>query len=148
MIQYIQNDLFSTKVKIIAHGVNCSNGFGSGIAGIISKKFPYAKKCYHDKYIYIGWSLGDIQCIKCGDKIIVNIATQQNYGNDGKVYIDYENGIEKGLRNLFTWMKSRGYSEVAMPKIGAGLGGGDWNIISDIIERLSGDIIVKVFTGR
>lgn len=31
-----------------------------------------------------------------------------------------------------------GFNQIAMPKIGCGLGGGDWSVVSKIIEEYAG----------
>lgn len=145
MIHYVKGDLFTTKANIIAHGVNCSGGFGSGIAGMIAKKYPEARKAYflqHTKFG--GWKLGMVQTLLI-DKgpVIANCATQQFYGPGDKVYLDYD-----ALRACMKTLKSIAIQtrrSIAMPKIGAGLAGGDWKKIKKILEEVFTDYDATVY---
>jgi O-acetyl-ADP-ribose deacetylase (regulator of RNase III) len=56
--------------------------------------------------------------------------TQEFYGKDGKKYMSYEAFFSSFLRVADHYEEST----IVMPKIGAGLGGGDWNTIEDIIN--------------
>jgi O-acetyl-ADP-ribose deacetylase (regulator of RNase III) len=139
MIKYIKGDLFATDADIIAHGVNCQGKFESGIAGIIKQKYPKARQYYLDKYEDEGWNLGDVQYVKIGsgDNFIANCATQDTYLPRGICHVDY-NAIRQCMENVKRVAKLHGYT-VAIPKIGAGLAGGDWNIIEKIINKVFDD---------
>lgn len=147
MIKYIKGDLLTTNCEIIAHGCNCSGGFGSGIAGLIAKKYPIVKENYLKKYWSVsGWALGDIQFNRVNTsfneyKIIINCATQFYYGREakyGKVYVSYE-AIEIIMNKLYNYSKENNL-KIAIPKIGAGLAGGDWKVIEKIINDIFIDI--------
>jgi O-acetyl-ADP-ribose deacetylase (regulator of RNase III) len=146
MLRYVQKDLLETDCDIIAHGVNCSGGFASGVAGQIAKKFPLAKEWYLAKYHDDRWELGHVQFVPMpwSGKIIANCATQKEYGRDGKVYVDY-GAVKEVMHKLYDFAKSANAS-VGIPKIGAGLAGGDWQIIEAIIEEVFHDreIVVHV----
>lgn len=135
MIRYVKGDLFKTEAEIIAHGCNCRGGFGSGIAGIISKLYPQVREIFSHKFNTTGWQLGEIQVVDVGSKIIVNCATQLEYGNgavNGKVYVNYD-AVRSCMEKLLAYKKETGKS-LAIPKIGAGLAGGDWQKIESIIN--------------
>lgn len=63
--------------------------------------------------------------------------TQFYYGKGKNV--DYT-AIERGFRKLNKKILSVPTKTVAIPLIGAGLAGGDWKIISEIIEASTPDI--------
>jgi len=154
----ILDALEDDRIDIIAHGVNCAGGFGSGLAGQIAKKYPKVKQEYLKKYnegqeIYqpYGWMLGDIQpvevqvpyeCrydnqgkstdIKYTTKYIINCATQREYGSDGTEYVNYD-AIRDCMYAVKEFWESKLGGGIAIPKIGSGLGGGDWEQIEDII---------------
>lgn len=146
MIKYIKGDLFQAPQTIIAHGCNCQGGFGSGVAGIMLRKYPEARNKYIQKHHAQGWKLGDIQIISTGNKIIVNCATQDRYGNgqkDGNVYCDYP-----AIKQVMIQLKALAIekkAEIAIPKIGAGLANGDWNIIESIINEVFHDQDIFVY---
>lgn len=129
-----KGDLFNTNCQIIAHGVNCSGGFGSGVAGQIARLFPFAKTCYLAKHHGEKWHLGDIQFVECSkeNKIIANCATQFYYGKNG-VYVDYP-AVGKCFSKLLDYAEENNLG-VAMPKIGCGLAGGEWSEVCKIIQQ-------------
>ena len=135
MINYVTGDLLGATQKVIVHGCNTHGIMGSGVAKVIKERWPEAYEVYSLKHKTFGLTLGDIIPVNTPDgKIIVNCITQENFGRDGKQYCDYD-AIEK----CFTQLNERAIdwevSEIALPKIGAGLGGGDWNIIEVIIVK-------------
>lgn len=138
-IKYIHGNLFDSQCNIIAHGCNCKGGFGSGLAGQIAKKWPRVREAYLEHHNIFGWKLGDVQLVFCNDDfsfpIIANVATQEKYGYDGKLYADYE-AIENGLFQVFEYAKNKKYS-IALPRIGCGLAGGDWDVVKEIIGYTS-----------
>ena len=144
MITYKHGDIFESNEKIIAHGCNCSGGFGSGIAKTISELYPVVKSEYILKHSVEGWQLGETSIVKCSEtpeRYIVNCATQQTYGAPDKgPYVSYV-AIRKVIRSLVKQFPE-GF---AIPKIGAGLAGGNWDIIAKIIEEESGNTEVRVY---
>lgn len=136
------------EIDIIAHGVNCSGGFGSGIAGQIAKRFPEVKRQYLFKYNTKGWYLGQIQLVYLNNKIIVNCATQKYYGKYPEsqlngMYCSYE-AIRECMHQLKTIIKDSDL-RIGIPKIGAGLAGGDWNEIEKVINEEFNDIPIYVY---
>lgn len=67
--------------------------------------------------------------------MIANVATQENFGYDGKLYASYD-AIQQDLYQVFEYAYMKEYS-IALPKIGCGLAGGDWSKVKVIIEDLS-----------
>lgn len=151
MVKYITGNLFLTKAQVIAHGVNCKGAFGAGIAGQIRRLYPGAYSAYIAKHQKDGWKLGDVQIVelfKDGFPQIANCATQNGYGyTDGQtVFADY-GAIERSLWVLEEYCKKNNYT-LAIPRIGAGLAGGDWNRIKEIIETIfkHSQVTVEVYS--
>lgn len=133
-IEYIKGDLFQTDVKTILHGCNAQGVMGSGVAKIIRNKYPKAYDRYHNEYkLHNHLKLGQVIAVPCGDKIIINAVTQEYYGRDGRRYVSYD-AVAEAMQTVNRFFEVYGISEIAMPQIGAGLGGGDWNVIAAIIE--------------
>jgi O-acetyl-ADP-ribose deacetylase (regulator of RNase III) len=139
-IIYKTGNLLDAPEKIILHGVNASGVFRSGVAKQIREKWPWAYEEYMKAYKEGRLRLGNV--ILCGDgaKVIGHAVTQEEYGYDGKQYVDYE-AIKRAVAIIRISLTTL---DVAMPKIGAGLGGGDWNTISDIVEDESRDAFQPV----
>ena len=129
-IEYINGDLFSTDCKYILHGANSCGVMGSGVAKIVRQKYPKAYQDYVDVYNNNGLILGEFYCSEQPDgKVIINAISQKDYGTE-KVQVSYW-----AIANIFRNLNVLNIGEVALPKIGAGLAGGDWNVISAIIEN-------------
>lgn len=144
MIKYVQGDLFETDCDLIAHGCNCRGGFGSGVAYTMAKRYPKARDYYLDKFDEDGWRLGDVQMVLQRDgKYIANCGTQYNYLPRGINHADYD-AIRTCMEKVKRFAKLKSLS-VAMPKIGAGLAGGDWTIIEKIVEEVFSDYSITVY---
>lgn len=124
----------TNEIDVIIHGCNCFNNMGAGIAKQIAKEFPLASKIdslttHGDKN-----KLGSITTsyIDEYDLTVVNAYTQYAYGG-GKINADYD-AIKKCFDTIAEVLGVTGET-IAYPKIGAGLAGGDWKIINDIINE-------------
>lgn len=142
IVEEIQGNLLDTSVGVIAHGVNCQNEMGSGVARALFVKWPNVKTFYHRFVEQNSWEdnrglLGDYHEVRVGNllnkKIIVNCFTQLYYGYDGKKYVSYD-AIFDCFKELSTI-----YDEIAIPKIGCGLAGGNWEIVKQIINDATED---------
>ena len=119
---------------LIVHGCNCFCTMGAGIAKQIRTQFPLAWEADLATESGDKSKLGSYSqaCINTpsGKLYVINAYTQYHYSGDG-VLVDYD-----ALEKVFTALKNQ-FSGLRMgyPKIGAGLAGGDWKIISTIIDN-------------
>lgn len=144
MITYIKGDLFDTKADLIAHGCNCKGGYGSGIAYTMAKTYPRAKLLYLEKYDEDGWDLGDVQMVLQRDgKYIANCATQDSFLPRGQCHADY-GAIRTCMEKVKRFAKSKNLT-IAIPKIGAGLAGGDWDTIEGILKEIFTDYDITIY---
>ena len=153
-INYITGDLFETHCDVIMHGCNAQGAFGSGVAGAIRKKWPGCYNAYREAYENPKLEkpnhlpLGHIVVWYGPEKTIFNAITQPNYGYEGSRYVSYDAIYEATLQaNKLLQVLDK--KEVALPLIGAGLGGGSWPIISKIIETniISAKVYVYTLDG-
>jgi len=144
MIKYVKGDLMKAPEKMIIHGCNAQGVMGSGVAYLIRRDFPEAYKKYRDRYEAHGLRLGEIIWATTGGKIIGNAITQDKFGRSGDRYVDYD-AVRSVIRVVNQMYVKHYEHSVALPKIGAGLGGGDWNIISEIIEQEATDFLAVVY---
>jgi O-acetyl-ADP-ribose deacetylase (regulator of RNase III) len=77
--------------------------------------------------------MGTIIPVETNGKVIINAITQHDYGRDGGRYVSYD-AVSDAMLNINDWCVKYGETHVVMPQIGAGLGGGNWNVIEAIIE--------------
>lgn len=142
-IKYIKGNLLDTDCKVIVHGCNCQGVMGSGVAKAIRWKFPEAYNIYRNVRMYV---LGAIHVANCDNKIVINALTQEYYGRTSdKQYVDYT-AVRACMRRINTFMENiQATKQIAIPKIGCGLGGGDWDTISGIIDEELPDFEILVY---
>ena len=132
MIKTIEGDILKIDRGIIVHGCNAQRVMGSGIALQIREQFPSAYMTYLKMPII---ELGQISwCYINNDKIIVNLISQYLYGRTEARYVNYE-AIAEGFERIKERFSPLLNLPICFPAIGAGLGGGDWEIIKTIIDR-------------
>lgn len=141
-IEYRKGNIFDGNESVIVHGCNAQGKFASGFAGAVRERHPFAYDAYMATAKNSKLILGSIIWASNGNLSIANAITQHHYGRDGKQYVSYDairiamETINLTAQEGIPFSINRGgFNEIAMPLIGAGLGGGDWNIISDIIEK-------------
>lgn len=144
MITEINSDLFKTDAKYILHGCNAKGKMGKGVALEIRHRYPQAYTSYLERHMKYGLILGEYYPVDCGEKIIINAITQSDYAKaygDSKRYVSYD-AIAEIFESLNNKYKG---SIIAMPRIGSQLGGGNWNIIKDILKTTSSDLDLKIY---
>ncbi|QAY01351.1 hypothetical protein ZPAH1_orf00337 [Aeromonas phage ZPAH1] len=149
-IKYISGDMIDMmkdpewlKVPtIFVHGCNCHTAMNSGIAGGISKFFPEApeadrlyQKLFKQKDGTVSMDMLGLYSwipLEYGSKL-VNLYTQYFPGPDLRL-----EALEEGFINIASDYGYDGY-RLVFPKIGAGIAGGDWEVISKVIENTLDD---------
>ena len=134
-MKVVEGDLLklAKDFDVIVHGCNCHHTMGAGIARQIKRKYPQAFEA--DKTTVKGHpgKLGHIsQAVIDHSLTVVNAYAQFNLGPDLRL---------DALRACFRKIKQlHSGKRIAYPRIGAGLAGGDWEVISKIIdEELEGE---------
>jgi len=136
-ITEVKGDLFADKQAAILHGVNCKGVAGRGFVLALKQAYPTALV----KYTAYG-KAGQLQpgglvvYERKSEPLILHAATQDGYGA-GQRNAKTE-WIESALELAIVELDKRGITQLAMPRIAAGLGGMDW-------EREVKPIIVRVF---
>lgn len=134
MISYIKfGNIFNLEgVTNYAHGCNCTGAMGKGIAVQFKEKYPkmyleYNKLCKDGQF-----SLGDILTYKHENEIIFNLGTQKTWRTKANIF-----AIENSLNKMLLYASTNNISKIALPKIGAGLGGLNWDDVKSIIEKVA-----------
>lgn len=148
-IEYRRGDFINSREQVLVHGCNAQGVMGRGAALGIKTRLPFAYEGYRHIYETRGLVLGDI--VWTLKRIIVgNMITQEDWRSEHAAQgrnVDYD-AVRSCFRKLNEWAQNtqHGHIEianitpverVAMPKIGAGLGGGAWDEIAAIIEEES-----------
>jgi O-acetyl-ADP-ribose deacetylase (regulator of RNase III) len=136
MLRIIDRDLFDGYDDIIIHQCNCLKKWGGGIVIPMKMYYPGAYKAdldteYADKNklgTYTFWT--GLSIHKDKNITVVNVYGQFGYGID-RIRTDYDL-LKKALIKV---NKDFPKGTIGMPKIGCGLAGGDWDVVSKIIEE-------------
>jgi len=120
--------------KILCHICNNENKWGRGFVLAISKRWKQPEISYRLKKGNL--TLGNVDFIRVENDIIVaNMIAQ-----DGIVQKDNQPLVNYGaLRICLTSVNDMAFqtqSTIHMPRIGCGLGRGDWNVIEKIITEV------------
>ena len=145
-IEYRKGNLFETNIEHIVHGCNAQGVMGSGVARIVRDDYTDAYEFYKAQHAEHGLKLGDVQFVQASGKTIVNAITQHLFGKPAEPtrFVDYD-AVADCMKTVNQVLKLSGYTQVAMPMIGAGLGGGDWSVIEKIIEEHLTDVQPVVY---
>lgn len=140
MIHYVKGNLLDSNCDYICHQVNCQGVMGSGIAKQIRERWPVvfsSYRAYCDRHMR-DELLGEIWGVRVSDdQWVVNMFAQDNFGYDGRRFTSYD-----AFATCLTKMRDRLPKDktIGFPKnIGCGLGGGNWKIISTLIEEILGE---------
>jgi O-acetyl-ADP-ribose deacetylase (regulator of RNase III) len=144
-IEYRQGDLFKTDIRHIVHGCNSRGVMGKGVAKLVKELYPLAYEEYHKLWLRnTALIVGSVQFVDCGSKTIINAITQRDFAkayNDPTRYVSYD-AVSQCMAAINLAIPGQ---QLAMPKIGAQLGGGKWEIISNIIECELTDVSPVVY---
>lgn len=132
MINYIEfGDIFAlSDVHCYAHGCNCAGAMGRGIALQFKHKYPnmylqYKKLCKNGMF-----KLGDIFEYRLNDEHVYNLGTQKDWKT--KATLD---AIRTSVWKMLESATVQNITTIAIPKIGAGLGGLIWEDVKKILEE-------------
>ena len=140
LLQYAEDGHFD----VIVHGCNCFCTMGAGIARSIKAQFPAAYAADLQTTAGDCTKLGTCTvaaiALEHGDLRVVNAYTQYHYRGKGRK-VDYD-----AVRSRMAWIQANYPGlRIGLPKIGAGLAGGDWETIAHIIdEELAGEHVTLV----
>jgi O-acetyl-ADP-ribose deacetylase (regulator of RNase III) len=164
--QYKEGNLLDAQEPFIAHGVNCMAVMGAGVALAIANKWPESELKYREfcwkhiiKQSLLGKSLATNEAKD--KKVLFHMFIQYdtgtdtrkvNYGALARTFSELNNTLEV-MRDFDEHMEHQAGNNtiiipkptVAIPKIGSGLAGGDWNIIEEIINGCTPDINIVVY---
>ncbi len=150
MIEYQTGDIIAEDAEALVNTVNCVGIMGRGIALQFKNAFPDNFKAYE-----AACNRGEVQpgrmfVFETGlltyPRYIINFPTKRHWRGKSRL-----SDIEAGLDALASEIKSRGIRSVAIPPLGSGLGGLQWNDVRQRIERaLSAlsDVGIVVFEPR
>lgn len=128
-------DLLRAEADAIVNTVNCVGVMGKGIALQFKQKWPdnykaYKKAC-DSKLVRPGsMFIYDLGHLAGRPYYIVNFPTKDHWR--GKSELPF---IEEGLEDLVRLVRQYGIRSIAIPPLGCGNGGLDWEVVRPLIEK-------------
>lgn len=133
MIEYKKGNLLESDAEALVNTVNCVGVMGKGIALQFKQAFPdnfkeYEKACKNNLVMP-----GKMFVFRTGSmfnpQYIINFPTKRHW--KGKSRIE---DIKSGLIDFVEKIREYGIKSVAIPPLGCGNGGLDWNQVQPLIE--------------
>jgi len=139
MIEYKQGDLLAEDADALVNTVNCVGVMGRGIAlqfkRVWSENFKaYAAACRREEVQPGRMFVFETEQLTL-PRYIINFPTKRHWRGKSRI-----EDIEAGLLDLVAVVRARGIRSIAIPPLGAGLGGLDWNEVRPRIERALGEL--------
>ena len=155
MIEVINEDLLKITRGVICHQTNCM-GVAGGLARAVFNKYPEAYSQYKitvQSFVDDWMPLGTTDLIEVKPNLyIANLYGQYDYGTDCRrtEYGTFRMCL-RDLINSIQWQlgakkDKEGLSNIYFPyAVGCGLGGGDWEIVKNIIKYEFSDYKFKIY---
>ena len=126
MIEYRSGDILKSEAEALVNTVNCVGVMGRGVALQFKNAFPenfkaYAAACKREQV-----QPGRMFVFETGQltppRYIINFPTKRHWRGKSRI-----EDIEAGLVALVAEIRARRIRSIALPPLGAGLGGLDWS---------------------
>lgn len=147
MIRYTTGNILAAPAEALVNTVNCVGVMGRGIALQFKHVFPENFKAYAAACARGAVEPGRMFVFDTGEltlpRYIINFPTKRHWRGKSRI-----EDIESGLKALVGEIRARGIRSIAIPPLGSGLGGLDWNQVKPMIERALAevpDVRVEVF---
>jgi O-acetyl-ADP-ribose deacetylase (regulator of RNase III) len=139
MIEYKTGDILAEDAEALVNTVNCVGFMGRGIALQFKKAWPENFRAYAAACRRRAVQPGRMLVFETGrltnPRFIVNFPTKRHWRGRSRM-----EDIEAGLRSLVEELHRRGIRSIALPPLGAGLGGLEWAEVRERIERAMRDL--------
>ena len=145
MIHYASGNLLESEAETLVNTVNTEGVMGKGIALQFKTQFPdnyhaYRKKCRENQLKIGQLFITKDTSLLSGQKTIINFPTKTQWRLPSR----YEY-ISEGLKALRHYLLENKVKSIAIPPLGSGNGGLDWNRVKSMIEHALSDVPTTVF---
>jgi O-acetyl-ADP-ribose deacetylase (regulator of RNase III) len=135
-----EGDIFKSRAQTLVNTVNCVGVMGKGIALGFRKRFP----AMHDDYI-ARCERGEVKLGRpylykqSQGPWILNFPTKDHWRSVSRLA-----DIEAGLGYLSEHYRQWGIKSLAVPPLGSGLGGLEWQVVGPTLHRYLSDLDIPV----
>ena len=139
MIIYKNGNLLEEPAEALVNAVNTVGVMGKGIALQFKQRFPknmqeYAQAC-KAREVVVGKMFVTETGELLGPRWLVNFPTKQHWRNPSKI-----EWLIEGLVDLRRFIVANNVNSIAIPALGVGNGGLDWELVKAQIESALGDL--------
>ena len=133
MIRFTHGNLLDAPAEALINTVNEVGVMGKGIALMFREAFPENTKVYEAackaRTVQVGQVLAVENHALTGPRWIINFPTKKHWRNPSKF-----EWVESGLRDLVRVLKEKQIRSIAIPPLGCGQGGLQWEQVRPAIE--------------
>ena len=132
MIDYVAGDLLKANTEALVNSVNSVGVMGRGVALEFKRRFPENFKAYKEACDWGEVQPGRMFVFETGELIpsyIVNFPTKRHWRGNSRL-----EDIQAGLAALVVEVEQREIRSIALPPLGCGLGGLDWQQVKRLIH--------------
>lgn len=134
IVEIENGDLLSAHADALVNPVNCVGVMGKGLALQFRRAFPnnYVEYKIACSCLQVFPGLMHVTATGRADgpKYIVNFPTKRHWRDSSHI-----EDIECGLLDLVKVVRRHSIESIAVPALGCGLGGLDWNAVRPMIEK-------------
>lgn len=128
MIRFLRGNIFDSSADALVNTVNCVGVMGKGIAYQFKRAYPemfdnYVRQCRAGEIL-----LGHVTTYREKNRCIINFPTKHHWRSKSKL-----SDIEAGLHSLRQVIEEHQIKHIALPPLGCGNGGLQWNEVRDKI---------------
>lgn len=123
-----QGDLFSANAAALVNPVNCVGVMGRGVALAVKRRFPESFKRYATACAQGEVCPGRVFVTEEAGLTLLHFPTKRHWREAAR-----PNDIRAGLVDLVRIITERHLESVALPALGCGLGGLDWEDVHPMI---------------
>ena len=139
MIEFTQGNLLEARVEALVNTVNTIGVMGKGIALMFKEAYPentraYERACKAGE-VQVGRMFVTERIDLVGPRWIVNFPTKKHWRHSSKM-----EWIDEGLEDLKRFLVSNGVHSIALPPLGSGNGGLEWQKVRPRIEAMFHDL--------
>lgn len=144
MIRYQTGNVLESPAEALVNTVNTVGVMGKGIALQFKKEFPVNTKTYEEACKKGLIDIGKLLVVRdsslaTGEKIIINFPTKKDWRKPSEYSY-----IESGLKDLVRIIQEENIRSIAIPPLGSGNGGLDWQRVKQILEKYLSPLRVEI----
>ncbi|HEX3104097.1 MAG TPA: macro domain-containing protein [Terriglobales bacterium] len=139
MIHYTQGNLLDAQAEAFVNTVNEVGVMGKGIALMFSEAFPENTRAYQlacrEKRVHVGTMFVTENPSLIHPRWIINFPTKKHWRHPSRL-----EWIRQGLNDLVRVVQEKQIRSLALPPLGCGNGGLDWQLVRSEIEDSLSDL--------